>query len=155
MDLTRRRRHRKFRFIDVAGKFTENGKSGGTFDVSGTYGTNKAAQLTAKLTDFNQDGVRAFLEPMLADKKLVSVAINGTANVQLNPQGDSAMKADFKVANLVVSDPKNQIPATPLEAKMAVDASVQKQVADIRQFQITLTPTQRAKMSCNSRAAST
>jgi hypothetical protein len=129
----------------VAGKLTENGKPGGTFDVSGTYGTNKAAQLTAKLTDFNQDGVRAFLEPMLADKKLVSIAINGTANVQLNPQGDSAVKADFKVANLVVSDPKNQIPATPLEAKMAVDASVQKQVADVRQFQITLTPTQRAK----------
>jgi len=45
----------------------------------------------------------------------------------------------------VVSDPKNQIPATPLEAKLAVDASVQKQVADVRQFQITLTPTQRAK----------
>jgi hypothetical protein len=82
---------------------------------------------------------------MLADKKLVSIAINGTANVQLNPQGDSAVKADFKVANLVVSDPKKQIPATPLEAKMTVDASVQKQVADVRQFQITLTPTQRAK----------
>lgn len=130
----------------VAGTLTENGKPGGNFDVSGTYGTeNKTAQLTAKLSDFNQDGVRAFLEPMLADKKLVSIAINGTANVQLNPQGDSAVKADVKVANLVVSDPKNQIPATPLEAKLAVDASVQKQVADVRQFQITLTPTQRAK----------
>jgi hypothetical protein len=145
MDLDVANTPKEIQIHRVAGTLTENGKPGGTFDVSGTYGTNKAAQLTAKLTDFNQDGVRAFLEPMLADKKLVSVAINGTANVQLNPQGDSAVKADFKVANLVVSDPKNQIPATPLEAKMAVDASVQKQVADIRQFQITLTPTQRAK----------
>ncbi|HWN23653.1 MAG TPA: hypothetical protein VNN16_00970, partial [Candidatus Sulfotelmatobacter sp.] len=145
MDLDVAKTPQEIQIHRVAGKLTENGKPGGNFDVSGTYGTNKAAQLTAKLSDFNQDGVRAFLEPMLADKKLVSIAINGTANVQLNPQGDSAVKADFKVANLVVSDPKNQIPATPLEAKLAVDASVQKQVADIRQFQITLTPTQRAK----------
>jgi hypothetical protein len=145
MDLDVAKTPKEIQIHRVAGTLTENGKPGGTFDVSGTYGTNKAAQLTAKLSDFNQDGVRAFLEPMLADKKLVSIAINGTANVQLNPQGDSAVKADFKVANLVVSDPKNQIPATPLEAKLAVDASVQKQVADIRQFQLTLTPTQRAK----------
>jgi Uncharacterized protein involved in outer membrane biogenesis len=145
MDLDVAKTPQEIQIHRVAGKLTENGKPGGTFDVSGAYGTNKAAQLTAKLSDFNQDGVRAFLEPMLADKKLVSIAINGTANVQLNPQGDSAVKADFKVANLVVSDPKNQIPATPLEAKMAVDASVQKQVADIRQFQINLTPTQKGK----------
>jgi uncharacterized protein involved in outer membrane biogenesis len=145
MDLDVARTPQEIQIRRVAGKLTENGKPGGTFDVSGTYGNNKSAQLTAKLSDFNQDGVRAFLEPMLADKKLVSIAINGTASVQLNPQGDSAVKADFKVANLVVSDPKNQIPATPLEAKMAVDASVQKQIADVRQFQITLTPTQRAK----------
>jgi hypothetical protein len=146
MDLDVAKTAKEIQIHRVAGKLTENGKPGGNFDVSGTYGTeNKAAQLTAKLSDFNQDGVRAFLEPMLADKKLVSIAINGTANVQLNPQGDSAVKADVKVANLVVSDPKNQIPATPLEAKLAVDASVQKQVADVRQFQITLTPTQRAK----------
>jgi uncharacterized protein involved in outer membrane biogenesis len=145
MDLDVAKTPQEIQIHRVSGKLTENGKPGGTFDLSGTYGTNQAAQLTAKLSDFNQDGVRVFLEPMLADKKLVSVAINGTANVQLNPQGDSAVKADFKVANLVVSDPKNQIPATPLEAKMTVDASVQKQVADVRQFQITLTPTQRAK----------
>jgi hypothetical protein len=145
MDLDVAKTPQEIQIHRVAGKLTENGKSGGNFDVSGNYGNNKAAQLTAKLSDFNQDGVRAFLEPMLADKKLVSIAINGTANVQLNPQGDSAVKADFKIANLVVSDPKNQIPATPLEAKMTVDAAVQKQVADVRQFQITLTPTQRAK----------
>src|ERR1019366_2079333 len=39
---------------------------------------------------------------------------------------------------------KNQFPATPLEAKMQVDASLKKQVADVRQFHITLTPTARA-----------
>src|ERR1051326_3537650 len=145
MDLDVAKTPKEIQIHRVAGKLTENGKPGGAFDVSGTYGMDKSAQITAKLNDFNQDGLRAFLEPMLSDKKLVSIAINGAANVQLNPQGDSAVKADVKVANLVVSDPKNQIPATPLEAKLAIDAGLQKQIADIRQFQITLTPTQRAK----------
>ncbi len=92
----------------------------------------------------NQNGLRPFLEPMLADKQLVSVAINANTSVQHDPQGASAVKADFQMTNLVVKDPKNQFPATPLEAKMQVDASLRKQVADVRQFQLTLTPTARA-----------
>ncbi len=149
MDLDVAKTPQEIQIHRVAGKLTENGKAGGTFDVSGTYATNKAAQITAKLTDFNQDGLRAFLEPMLADKKLVSIAINGTTTVQMDPQGDSAIKADVKVANLVVSDPQKQIPATPLEAKMAVDVAMHKQIVDVKQFQITLTPTQKGKNELN------
>ncbi len=94
--------------------------------------------------DFNQNGVGPFLEPMLGDKKLVSVAINANANAQYDPQAASSVKADLQVTDLVVKDPKGEFPATPLEAKMQVDASLQKQVADVRQFQVTLTPTARA-----------
>lgn len=149
MDLDVAKTPQELQIHRIAGNLTENGKPGGTFDLSGTYATNKAAQLTAKLTDFNQEGLRAFLEPMLADKKLVSIAINGTTIVQMNPEGNSTVKADIKVANLVVSDPKKQLPATPLEAKMAVDVAMQKQVADVKQFQLTLTPTQKAKNELN------
>jgi len=128
------------------GKLTQAGNAGGSFELSGTYDlTSKTAQLTAKLADFNQTGLGPFLQPMLADKKLVSVAINGDASVQYNPNGDSALKADMQVTNLVVSDPKQQIPATPLEAKLQADATLHKQSADVRQFQITLTPTDRAQ----------
>ena len=63
---------------------------------------------------------------MLADKKLVSVAINANATAQYDPQGASAMKADLQVTNLVVKDPKGQFPATPLEARMQVDASLKQ-----------------------------
>jgi hypothetical protein len=134
----------------VAGTLSEGGNTGGGFDLSGNYNVDtKAAQLTAKLTDFNQNGLRPFLEPMLTDKKLVSVAINATAAVQYNPQADSSIKADFKMANLVVNDPKNQIPATPLEAKAVADVSLRKNVTDIRQCQLTLTPTSRAKNELN------
>ena len=130
----------------AAGNLTAAGNAGGTFDISGTYDpVKKSGQLTAKLADFNQDGLRPFLEPMLAEKKLVSVSLNGNASAQYNPDGDSTLKADLQFANLVVSDAKNQIPATPLEAKLQIDTSFHKQIADVRLVQITLTPTSRAK----------
>ena len=129
----------------VAGKLTQGPNAGGSFDLSATLLTNKSAQFSAKLTDFNQNGLRPFLEPLLAEKKLVSIGINATASGQYNPSGDSAVKADLQMANLVVSDPQHQFPATPLEAKMQVDASIRNQVADVKQFQIGLTPTQRGK----------
>ena len=129
----------------AAGKLTQGAKAGGTFDFTATYDlTNKTASLTARLADLSQVGLGQFLQPMLADKKLVSIAINGNASVQYDPQGASAVKADFQVANLVVNDPKNQFPATPLEARMQVDTSLRKQVLDLRQLSLTLTPTARA-----------
>ncbi|HWH68331.1 MAG TPA: hypothetical protein VNT26_03060, partial [Candidatus Sulfotelmatobacter sp.] len=129
----------------LAGKITEGVTVGGTYDLKGTYDlSNKAAQVTAALANFNQAGLRAFLEPALGGKKLTSVALNANATAQYNPQGASTVKADLQVTNLVVSDPKGQLPATPLEAKMRVDASLNKQVADVRQLLVSLTPTARA-----------
>ena len=130
----------------AGGSLSENGKPGGSFDVSGTYSlTNKPSQLTVKLSDLNENGLRPFLAPMLAGKKLVSVSLDGTASAQRSANGDSAIKTDLQVTNLVVSDPAHPAAATPLEAKVQLDASLAKQVAEVRQLQITLTPTERAK----------
>jgi hypothetical protein len=132
----------------LAGKLTQDNKDGGAFDVSGTYGlSNKTAQLTAKLIDFNQNGLRTFLEPMLGDKKLTTIALNGNASVQYDPNAASSMKADLQITNLVVADPKGQFPATPLGASCQLDAAINKQVTDIRQCQLNLTPTARATNS--------
>jgi hypothetical protein len=129
----------------LTGKLTQGATLGGSFDVSGTYDFVKTnANLSAKLTDFNQNALGPFLQPALGDKKLVSVVINADATAQYDPQGSSAVKASLQVTNLVVKDPKGQFPATPLEAKMQVDASLKKEVADVRQFLIALTPTSRA-----------
>jgi uncharacterized protein involved in outer membrane biogenesis len=129
----------------LTGKLIQGADAGGSFDLSGTYDlVKKNANLSAKLTDFNQNGLGPFLGSALGDKKVVSVAINANATAQYDPQGTSAVKADLHMTNLVVKDPKGQFPATPLEAKMQVDASMKKQVADVRQFLITLTPTSRA-----------
>jgi hypothetical protein len=130
----------------ISGKITQGANAGGTFNLSGTYGlSNKVAQLTAKMADFNQNGLRPFLEPSLGDKKLVSVALNANASVNYDPAAASDVKADLQVTNLVVNDPRGQFPATPLETRMQVDASLNKQqIAEIRQCQVALTPTARA-----------
>ena len=130
----------------ITGQLTQDGNAGGSFEIAGKYNTaRESAQLTASLSDFNQNGLRPFLEPLLADKQLVSIAVNGNASVQYDPTGDSTLKASLQLANLVVSDPQRQLPATPLESKLEVDTTIQKQTASIRQFQITLTPTQRGQ----------
>ncbi len=129
----------------AAGRFTQDSAVGGAFDLSGTYDlTNKSAQLTVKLTGFNQAGLGPFLQPMLGDKKLVSVAINGNASVQYEPQAASTVKGDLQMTNLVVNDPSGRLPAKPFEASVQVDVGLNKQVATVRQFQISLTPTARA-----------
>jgi len=146
MDLDASMSPQQVQLRKATGKLTEGANAGGGFDLAATYNlVSKAAQLTATVTDLNQYGLRPFLEPMLADKQLVSVAINGTASTQYDPQGASSLKADMQVTKLVVRDAKNSFPSTPLEAKLQADASLRKGVADVRQFQVTLTPTARAK----------
>ncbi|HYA79293.1 MAG TPA: AsmA family protein, partial [Candidatus Nitrosopolaris sp.] len=146
MDVDVRRTPEQIQIKKLNGAFTQNGKAGGNFDVSGSFDpARQKVQLTANLSGFNQDGLRPFLEPLLADKKLVSVAVNGNASVQYAPNQSSAIKADLQVTNLVVNDPTGKFPATPLAAKLQIDTTLQKQTADIRQFQIGLTPTARAQ----------
>jgi uncharacterized protein involved in outer membrane biogenesis len=146
MDLDVSKTPEQIQINKITGKLTQDGNDGGTFEIAGKYNTaRESAQLTASLSGFNQNGLRPFLEPLLADKKLVSIAVNGNASVQYDPPGSCAIKASLRVANLVVSDPQRQLPATPLEARLEIDTAVKKQSADIRQFQITLTPTKRAQ----------
>jgi uncharacterized protein involved in outer membrane biogenesis len=133
----------------VTGSLTEGDKPGGSFDISGSLNTNKTAQITAKLSDFNQNALRPFLEPMLTDKKLTSVAINGSATVQSGADGNSAIKANMTVTNLVVTDVKTQTAGAPLQATVAVDVAASKNVAEVKQLQLTLTPTDRAKNELN------
>jgi uncharacterized protein involved in outer membrane biogenesis len=130
----------------MSGKITQGGKAGGSFDVSGKF--NKAtsvAQITAKLAEFNETGLRPFLEPALGDKKLVTVALNANTSIQYDPKAASSFKGDLQLTKLVVNDPKKSIPATPLEAKFQFDVAMNKAVTDINRFQIGLTPTAKAK----------
>lgn len=132
----------------LSGKLTQGANAGGSFDCTGTVNTaanNKTAQLNLALMNFNQNGVGPFLQAMLGDKKLVSVAMNAKAAVQYDPAAASTVKAELQVTNLVVNDPSGQVPPTPLQVKLVADCSRStKNVLDIRQVQLALTPTSRA-----------
>jgi len=130
----------------IAGSFSQNGKPGGGFEITGTAKpAQKSADVNVTLSDLNDNLLRPFLEPALAGKKLASVTVGGTVAAQYNPQAGSAVKANVRVSNLVVNDPAQKFPATPLAAGFAVDAAFNQQIADVRQLQVTLTPTARAQ----------
>jgi hypothetical protein len=134
----------------MTGSFSQNGRVGGGFDITATYQpAQQSAQAEVKLVGLNESGLRPFLEPALAGKTLTSVSINGTISAKYDPHAASSVKADIKVANLVVNDPTHQFPATPLAVGLAADASLDGQVADVRQLQIGLTPTARATNQVN------
>src|SRR5205085_2360295 len=54
------------------------------------------------------------------------------------------LSGNMKVSNLIVNHPGRENAATPLEAGVQLDASYGKQVADIRQCLLSLTPTSKA-----------
>ncbi len=127
------------------GGLSQGDNPGGTFHLNGTVNlTNQAAQITGRLENFNQHGLRPFLEPIFAEKQLVSVALNGQATAQYVPAGPSSMNADLQITNLVVKDPKLPALATPLAAKLALDASLNKEVIEVRRASLALAPTARA-----------
>ena len=134
----------------ATGDLREGQNAGGRFEASGSFETTKkSGQVAVKLTDFNPNGLRPFLESALGDKKLVSVALNTTVAVNLAANGDATIKTDLSVTNLVVNDPTGALPAAPLEARVQLDATVAQQLTQIRQGQLTLTPTDRAKNELN------
>jgi hypothetical protein len=127
------------------GALSEGGAPGGGFDLSGTVNrTNNAARIAAKLRDFNQNGLRPFLESAFAGKKLVSLALNGDAAVNYDPQGASTIKSDVAVTNLVVVDPANPAAPMRLDAKLGVDLALAKDILEIKQCQLGLARTERA-----------
>ncbi|MDB6033596.1 MAG: hypothetical protein JWM16_3934 [Verrucomicrobiales bacterium] len=128
------------------GSLRQSGNPGGTFNASGSFDTaKKSGQLDLKLDDLNQNTLQTFLASALKDKKLVTVSVNATTSAKIDPNADSSIKAEFAISKLVVSDPEQPKPIGPLEAKLSLDSSLQKQVLDLRKAQLTLTPTDRAK----------
>ncbi len=134
----------KVQIRKATGKLTSDEKVGGEFDATGGYDlATSAGDVKLKLLGINQNTLAPFLASALGDKKLVSVAINSTVSASLAANGDATAKADLQVANLVVNDPKGTIPSTPLEVRVQADAGVAKNVAQVRQLQLSLTPTAR------------
>lgn len=127
------------------GNVRQGNNPAGDFDLTGRYDlTNETGQVTMKLTGLNQNALQPFLAQSLGDMTLASVSIDTALKAGYDAKGDSSLAGDLQITNLVVKDPSGLIPATPLEAKLKLDAAMRTNVANIRELALTLTPTSRA-----------
>jgi len=108
---------------------------GGRFEVNGNYDLNKrVGQVALKLKDLNQNALRPLLASALGDKTLRSVSINIDTAASYDAKGESSINGNFQLANLLVTDPKNQLPKAPFTADVKLDAALRNDQADIREL---------------------
>ncbi|MGZ8938397.1 MAG: DUF748 domain-containing protein [Limisphaerales bacterium] len=127
-------------------KFGQGVNPGGNVDLKGRYDLEKqSGQFTFQTTDLNQHTFAPILAPSLGENKLISISLNASGEAKMDAAAESALKADLKVANWVVQDKEGKMPTTPLSVEIKVDGGMQKEVVDLRQLLVQLTPTQWAK----------
>lgn len=129
----------------LAGNIAQGAASGGNFDVTGNFDTKKGGQFTLKLADLNQNALKPFIGTALGDKQLQTVSINANASGKFDLAGDSSVKADVTVDKLLVRDPKGTLPESPLFLQVTLDGGMAKQVVDVKQLMLALSPTPRGK----------
>jgi hypothetical protein len=133
----------------LAGALQQAGQSGGTFDVGGNFNTEKkAGSVELKLVGLNENALRPFLAKSLGEKQLVSISINGNTTAHLQ-ENESSFKGNIDLKNFVVRDPKKTKAEEPLAVQVALEGAMSKQLFDLKQFQVALSPTARAKNQLN------
>lgn len=133
----------------LSGDLQQAGQSGGTLDVKGNYNLEKkTGNIEMKIADLNQNALRPFLAKSLGEKQLVTISINGNTTAYLQEES-SSFKGNIDLKNFVVRDPKKTKADAPLAAQLQLDGAMRKEVFDLKQFQVTLSPTQRAKNQLN------
>jgi hypothetical protein len=133
-----------------SGTLQQSGQAGGAFDVSGNLDTSsKVGLITAKLMGLNQHALKSFVAAALGDKQLESITINSTNTVKLEGPTDMSIKADLRVANLVVNDPSGTVPKTPLGIEAIADVAQVKGVWDLKTVRLALAKTERAPNTLN------
>jgi len=134
----------------INGGISVGGANGGGFEASGRFDPAKeAAQFALKLADLNQNALRPFLAATLGETTLASVSINADSTGSYDARGASSVKGSLQVVNLLLTNPKANLPKEPLAVSASLDAAMAKQVLDLRQAQLKLSPTARAKNEVN------
>ena len=113
---------------------TDGKDAAGRLELNGQLNlTQKSGQVAFKAVDLNQRAFRPLLESKLAPNKLASVSLHGSGSAQFDPQGDSSLKAELNLTNLVVENPENTLPKEPLRAQVQLDGAIHKQILELRQ----------------------
>jgi len=109
---------RRIQLKRFTGRLHEGSKLGGKISITGNYDTyTTAADVTVKLTEFNQYGLRPFLESAFGNRRVASAGMNTTISASRNAAGDATVKADLQLTNLITVDLKTAIATAPLEAR--------------------------------------
>ena len=117
------------------GALKQAGLPAGNLAVSGNFDLSKqSGQAKLELVDLNQNALRSFVAAALGELTLASASINANTTAQFDAKGDATVKGDLKVLNLLITDPKGQLPKVPITAEVLLDAGVKAGLADIRQF---------------------
>jgi hypothetical protein len=130
----------------AAANFAQGFNKGGTIDLKGRYNLEKkSGQITFKAVGVNEHAFAPVLAPSLGENRLVSISLDASGEAALDPEAESAVKTDVKLANWVVQDKEGKLPKAPLGLDLKVDAGKRKDVLEVRQLAMQLTPTARAK----------
>lgn len=135
---------------DVQLRIRHQNNDGGTARVQGRWDLNAGAgELTFAANNWNEHGLRPFLQTSLGDKQLRSGQLAGNGTFKLNPAGDLNLQATTTLTNLVVHDPSGTVPPAPLSAGLALDLAGTNDRYTFRQGQLQLSPTDRARNQLN------
>jgi hypothetical protein len=94
-------------------------------EFSGKWDLAKqAGQIAFKGQQLNAEALKPFVQSALAPRTLESVMLDASGLATFDAQADSTLRADIRVANLVIGDPDKRIPSTPLEAQATVAATM-------------------------------
>lgn len=146
MQLEVEQRGAEIEFRKAAGELRVGGQPAATLDLSGRLNpTASTGELALRLTGVNERAARPFLESALGEKQLASLALDSGLTASLDRSGNLALQGQLQLTNLVVRDPKGAFPSEPLAARAQLDVTAARGVAQVRQAQLALTPTARAK----------
>ncbi len=121
----------------LAGVFKQAGQNAGTCNITGQFdlGT-QAAQGSIKFADLNERTFGPFVASALGDKKLSTVSVTFTGEGSYAPKGDADFKSELQLGNLLISDPKGQVPNAPIAAELKADLSLRNKTANIQRLTV-------------------
>jgi hypothetical protein len=117
-------------------KLAQSGKPGGSFAATGQFNlADQSGSLRLKVTDLNEATLSPFLTPALGNgRTLKSCSIGLTADAQYNPKAASSVKSELQLERLLISDPAQQLPTSPLNTTVRLTGSMQKDEVVIETF---------------------
>jgi type II secretion system protein N len=86
-----------------------------------------------------------FVGPALAPAALASVSLNCTGSGRFDPKGAGNIQLGLQVSRLLLADAAGNLPATPLNASLELEAARQQTQLELKRLKVSLPPTDRAR----------